>query len=99
VAGGLGTTVAGGWVVAGRDVVGSVVASVGPLTKTVMDLVVDWPSLWNAVTVIVYDPIPAYVCEFGTAWSSITPSPQFQLIRLMVVPGVPGPTLPSTVTE
>ena len=39
--------------------VGTVVASVGLLTKTVMDLVVDCPSLWNAVTVIVYDPAPA----------------------------------------
>ena len=57
---GVGRTVAGGWVVVtGGAVVGTVVASVGPLTKTVMDLVVDCPSLWNAVTVIVYEPTPA----------------------------------------
>ncbi len=99
VADGVGSTVAGGWVaVTGGAVVGAVVASVAPLTKTVMDLVVDCPSLWNAVTVIVYEPIPAYVCVFGTGWSSITPSPQFQLTRVIVAPGVPGPTLPSTVT-
>ncbi|HIH03706.1 MAG TPA: hypothetical protein HA263_07655 [Methanoregulaceae archaeon] len=59
VATGVGPTVSDGWVVTGGVVVGAVVASVGPLTKIVMDLVVDCPSLWNAVTVIVYEPIPA----------------------------------------
>ena len=98
VADGVGRTVAGGWVVvAGRAVVGTVVASVGPLTKTVMDLVVDCPSLWNAVTVIVYGRSRRR-CACSDGWSSITPSPQFQLTRVIVVPGVPGATLPSTVT-
>ncbi len=34
---------------------------------------------------------------FGTAWSSIDPSPQFQLIRLIVVPAL-AVAVPSTVT-
>ena len=55
---GVGATVAGG-VVTGTAVVGSVVVSVWPLTKTVMVRLVDCPSLWNAVTVMVYEPISA----------------------------------------
>ena len=37
----------------------TVEVGVGPLTKTVRGRVVDCPSLWNAVTVIVYDPLAA----------------------------------------
>ena len=48
-------TVVGGVVVVG----GTVVVSVASFTRTVVDFVVDLPSLWNAVTVIVYDPLAA----------------------------------------